>query len=36
MEMINEKENIKKELENDLITKREQCNQLKKDVYNII
>ena len=35
MEMINEKENIKKELENDLITKREQCNQLKKDVYNI-
>ena len=35
MEMINEKENIKKELENDLIIKREQCNQLKKDVYNI-
>ena len=35
MEMINEKENIKKELENELITKREQCNQLKKDVYNI-
>jgi hypothetical protein len=35
MEMIDEKENIKKELENDLIAKREQCNQLKKDVYNI-
>jgi hypothetical protein len=35
MEMVVEKENIKKELENDLITKREQCNQVKKEVYNI-
>ena len=35
MEMLDEKEKIKKELENELITKREQCNQLKKEVYNI-
>ena len=35
MEMLDEKENIKKELEKDLIIKREQCNQVKKEVNNI-
>ena len=31
---INEQENLKKELENDLNKKREKCNQYKKEVYN--
>ena len=35
MEMLDEKENIKKELEKDLVIKREQCNQVKKEVHNI-
>ena len=35
METLDEKEKIKKELEIDLIAKRELCNQVKKDVYNI-
>jgi len=35
MEMLDEKENIKKELEKDLVIKREQCNQVKKEVHII-
>ena len=35
VEMITEKENIKKELENNLLEKREKCNQAKKELYNI-
>ena len=35
VQMITEKENIKKELENDLLIKREKCNQAKKELYNI-
>ena len=35
VEKITEKENIKKELENNLIAKREKCNQAKKELYNI-
>ena len=34
-ESIIEKENIKQELENELITKRDICNKAKKEVYNI-
>ena len=34
-EMITQKENIKKELEKNLIIKREKCNQAKKELYNI-
>ncbi len=34
-ENIAEKENMKQELENELITKRDICNKAKKEVYNI-
>ena len=35
VELITERENIKKELEENLIIKREKCNQAKKELYNI-